>query len=389
MKNLGNISAAVLALISGAVAVVSCEKTSEAPQADSISVSLRTSEGMKGKSGVKEHVFLDVSSNTGWKLEVRYDDEQTGWASLSATEGSGDESSIWMTYGYNGSGKDRALYVIATCGEKKDSAYFIQRSYEPSHSDTPDKVRGWLELPKMSGDNPPFYFHDMTVGGRTYRNYSFYWDKESMVAWWVAYPMFPAILYAGGRTDAWGTLDPKITEKNQPNLRGAYRGGYDRGHQCPSADRSITGSANVQTFYGTNMTPQIGSLNQRGWAQLEGCVRSWTTSFDTLYVCTGCILGSGQWAYDNDDKPVAVPKAYYKALLGLNRPDHYEAIAFYYPHEAYNGDCMQKAMTVKELEEKIAGEKGAVTEFFTNLPLEGINAKKTCNKAAWAQNNFR
>lgn len=43
----------------------------------------------------------------------------------------------------------------------------------------------------------------------------------------------------------------------------SYSGsGFDRGHNCPSADRTSTIAANSSTFYMTNMIPQAPTLNQ-------------------------------------------------------------------------------------------------------------------------------
>ena len=109
-----------------------------------------------------------------------------------------------------------------------------------------------------------------------------------MVAHWVAYPLNRGLIGAGsGRTDAWG-LDPNLPQEHQPVLYESWGVGWlDRGHQIPSADRLRDGD-NQQTFYGTNMTPQIGKkFNQGIWAKLEGKVRSWSDKYDTLYVVTG------------------------------------------------------------------------------------------------------
>lgn len=55
----------------------------------------------------------------------------------------------------------------------------------------------------------------------------------------------------------------------------SYSGsGFDRGHNCPSADRTSTVAANSSTFYMTNMIPQAPTLNQGPWAGLEDFIRN-------------------------------------------------------------------------------------------------------------------
>lgn len=54
--------------------------------------------------------------------------------------------------------------------------------------------------------------------------------------------------------------------------------GFDRGHNCPSADRTTTSSANNSTFLMTNMIPQAPQNNQQTWGNLEGYLRTLVTS---------------------------------------------------------------------------------------------------------------
>jgi endonuclease G, mitochondrial len=54
-----------------------------------------------------------------------------------------------------------------------------------------------------------------------------------------------------------------------------YNGaGFDRGHNCPSADRTSSVSANSSTFLMTNIFPQAPNLNQGPWEGLESFVRN-------------------------------------------------------------------------------------------------------------------
>lgn len=50
--------------------------------------------------------------------------------------------------------------------------------------------------------------------------------------------------------------------------------GYDRGHMCPSGDRTITDADNEATFFMTNMIPQSPDNNQGVWANFESECRS-------------------------------------------------------------------------------------------------------------------
>lgn len=63
--------------------------------------------------------------------------------------------------------------------------------------------------------------------------------------------------------------------------------GFDRGHLCPSADRSSSPEANSATFLMTNITPQTPDLNQGPWEKLETYSRSMARRDGTLYIVSG------------------------------------------------------------------------------------------------------
>lgn len=153
-----------------------------------------------------------------------------------------------------------AMAVAASCGK-------------PAPDPDPAPVggpTGWMELPAMpQTDGLRQFTHRMTVSGRSMRNFSYCWDYDALVSHWVAYPLNAALIGSGSRSNEWG-LDPLLSEAEQPVLYSAYKGGwgYARGHQIPSADR-LSRAANVQTFYGTNMTPQDYDFNGGLWASLE------------------------------------------------------------------------------------------------------------------------
>lgn len=65
------------------------------------------------------------------------------------------------------------------------------------------------------------------------------------------------------------------------------RSGFDRGHVCPSADRSASVEGMSETFLMTNMTPQTGDLNRGPWQKLEGYLRTLVTRGNDVYIYAG------------------------------------------------------------------------------------------------------
>lgn len=63
--------------------------------------------------------------------------------------------------------------------------------------------------------------------------------------------------------------------------------GFDRGHLCPSADRSDTEANNSETFLMTNIMPQAPVLNRGIWKALEDYCRMLVESGNEIYVMAG------------------------------------------------------------------------------------------------------
>ena len=307
---------------------------------------------------------VDVSASGRWVLSLYYPDGAEPWAGLTSTEGRGSKDGIILSYEENLSSQSRSLRVILTTGGQDLAVTFTQSGKSSSEDDPgPDQDPAsdprWLELPALEQNEAcRFYWHDMTLqGGKKSRNYSFLWDRENLVAHWVAYPLCGYYLGDSGRTNAWD-FDPSIPNGLQANLGKGFSG-YDRGHQIPSGDRTGSRSMNTATFYYTNMTPQIGQgLNQTIWADLEGAVRGWSSGIDTLYVVTGAMPVTQTdknitYVEDNSGKDVAVPKYYFKALARrISSTGSYQTIAFKMDQKRYSGnDYAQCALSVNELEE--------------------------------------
>jgi len=255
-------------------------------------------------------------------------------------------------------------------------------------------VPAWMELPAVK-DPSNYHVHTAPIGDKNYRNYSFLYDSGNMVALWVAYPLND--LYTKKtvqRTDKWA-FDPFVAEDAQPayfkagNIYDDGKGGakYNRGHQLPSADRLASTKMNEQTFYFTNIAPQLAdkAFNAGPWEDLESAVRTWSAasnSTDTLYVVTGCMVDKPiEYRKDNNGKQVSIPNAFFKALLRLSG-NSYIGAAFYFDHKDYQGQpstLKQFALPIKELEEKTG------ITFFANLPSETAAKVKAENPK---DNNF-
>ena len=376
-------------LVALLVATVACDRDYDV----ALNVAPRHYE-IDGNQGT-QFVTITAPANGEWAITLTdRKGEPVDWMEVDPPSGVGTKASVTITWNINSTGADRTVVITCFCEGRRAKASVIQKPYNAGSGSFPDKITSdpvprWMELPATNDASLYFISHTSTNGAG--RNYSFYWDVDALVSHWVAYPLNKNLMSSGGRSEVWG-LDPKLPKDKQPWLFSGYTSTtstrYDRGHQLPSADRLVY-AENVQTFYGTNMTPQINDLNAKIWASLEGGVREWSKQFDTLYVVTGCVVkGSTEYAYDNTGKQVTVPTGYYKALLGYDKTrvkgsttQGYTGVAFFLEHKSYpNNDYMAHAMTIDELETKV-GE-----DFFVNLP--GAIGEVLASQVESSKDNF-
>lgn len=322
--------------------------------------------------------FLHVQASGDWSITIEYPEDQPAeWASVKPSTGTGNKS-VTLKVEYYAGVQARKACIVLTAGSKKAELVLTQNGLSVGGGNL-NPSTGWMELPAMpNGSEFGYFTHSMVWNFKKTRNYSFSWDYKNLVAPWVAYPLCKEHSPTGGdRSNEWG-VDPYLPKNLQPVLYRGFSsssGQYDRGHQIPSADRKATSNkehykANVATFYGTNMTPQLASLNQHSWKNLEEKVRLWAGRSDTCYVVTGCITkGSTRTARDNEGKSVTVPTHYYKAILRYSRNSTighsgYSACAILLEHKGYgdNNNFKPYAMSVSDLE-KVTG-----ITYFANLP---------------------
>lgn len=409
LRNIFRNSLGTAALSLFLVLFTGCNKT----PLDSASVSIRN-KFVDTKAGSQ---FLTINASGDWTVTLDTGDgsQEVDWVWFSAWDN--PEGTITVTreeaagkpvvvyYAANLSDKQRSCTIRLTCGAAVSSCELTQ-DRSARHEETPDKIKSdpvpmWLELPATrEGDGRYFISHEMKLGATYFRNYSYYLDVKDIEAYWVAYPLNRWTIGSGSRTNAWGVLDPRVPRENQAVLFGGFGGGYDRGHQCPSADRYTPG-ANEATFYGTNMTPQMSNFNQNIWASLEGSVRTWAGQMDTLYVVTGCdTRGATGSRYDSDGKSITIPTAYFKVLLGYKKSGsigvaggsgsyagRYTGIAFYLKHKSYGvssseirNNLNDSCMSIDELEELLGDD------FFPNLV--GILGEEKAAQVEHARDSF-
>lgn len=97
--------------------------------------------------------------------------------------------------------------------------------------------------------------------------------------------------------------------------------GFDRGHNTPSADRTLTVTDNSATFLMSNMIPQAPTNNQQTWANLENYSRKLVSQGYELYVIMGSYgtggTGSNGYKTTLAGGKVTVPNRIWKVIVVL------------------------------------------------------------------------
>jgi endonuclease G len=104
---------------------------------------------------------------------------------------------------------------------------------------------------------------------------------------WVSWHLSSAWLGSAARQDDFRADAALPTGWFRADAASYSGSGFDRGHNCPSADRTSSVTDNSATFLMTNMIPQAPNNNQRTWAGLENYCRTLVNAGNELYVIMG------------------------------------------------------------------------------------------------------
>ncbi len=127
---------------------------------------------------------------------------------------------------------------------------------------------------------------------------------------WVAWNLTSGDTGSSGRSDFF--VDTTLPAGFYRVLTTDYSGsGYDRGHLCPSGDRTVTVADNEVTFFMSNMMPQAPDNNQGVWASFETYSRSLASAGNEIVIIAGPSLFGGSTIASG----VAIPGYTWKIAL--------------------------------------------------------------------------
>ena len=167
---------------------------------------------------------------------------------------------------------------------------------------------------------------------------------------WVAHMVTKDVLYGTiGRTNDFRP-DPDLKCGSMDSVD-YWNSGYDRGHMAPSADFRWSLKALSESYFYSNMSPQVPELNRGAWSKLENQGREWALDCGELYVITGPILNDKLKKVLQGSLNLSIPEYYYKIILDYKEPD-YKAIAFVMPNINVTQPVLNYVVTIDEVENK-------------------------------------
>lgn len=180
--------------------------------------------------------------------------------------------------------------------------------------------------------------------------YTLQYSEQHEQARWVAYKLFPEFLIKNAKRKNNFKTDPKILT-GSATLKDYKNSGFDRGHLAPAGAMVANQNAMDESFYMSNMSPQVAGFNRGVWKHLEEQVRTWARKKDSLFVVTGPILKNIEKHIGPNN--VSVPKKYYKVLLSFKNKQS-SGIAFLLDNTSSKDELHTFAISIDSIE-KLTG----------------------------------
>ncbi|MFD2891939.1 DNA/RNA non-specific endonuclease [Flavobacterium chuncheonense] len=199
-------------------------------------------------------------------------------------------------------------------------------------------------LPTSTTNN--VYHHDA---------FAFSYAEEYEQSEWVAYYLDSNDMSSVDFERPYFNQDPIVITKSA-DWRNFKKSGYNKGHLCPAADRKSSYELYEQTFFTSNVSPQLYDFNAGIWNRMEQKVRYWAKRYDGVYVLTGGVLSDNLKTIGKEK--VAVPNYFYKIVLTKDRS---KMIGFLVPHQKTSKAIYEFVVSVDTIEQMTG------IDFFPNL----------------------
>lgn len=238
-----------------------------------------------------------------------------------------------------------AVFTVTSC-----------KHHEPQQTDNNNMALGNPSNASVSLANADNYLID-------HKYYIESYNRKKGEPNWVSWHLCSSDL---GQTDRLNNFRPDETLPDgwyEADNNSYKRTGFDKGHNCPSGDRTSTADANSATFLMDNIIPQAPNNNEHTWEHLESYCRNKVKNGNEVYIIMG-VYGTGGtgrngYATTIDNGRINVPAHIWKIAViipegddDLNRIDETtQVIAIDTPNDNnITNNWMNYTCTVKSIE---------------------------------------
>jgi endonuclease G len=151
--------------------------------------------------------------------------------------------------------------------------------------------------------------------------------------------------------------DPQVTPNCSATLADYATVGktHDRGHMSPAKNNTINAEIMSESFFLSNMVPQVANNNRGIWKQLEMQERQWAAAPGTdFYIISGGIFDAGHARTGNG---LGIPTRLYKIIIEKNSK---RVMAYLMPNSALPVADLPKYQTTVQAVEQATGLKFAL-----------------------------
>lgn len=260
------------------------------------------------------HAKYGSDGTSTWNLQASTNSGST-WSNVGSTVTTSSTTLTTATFTVSYAGNVRFRIVKASGGTARINIddFAVQQGAAAAGQDA------HLNLGNPSGATTNTSYPDNYLMSKS--QFALSYNKSKATPNWVAWHLSTAWTGSAARCDCF-TSDATLPSGWYRVVTGDYtNSGFDRGHMCPSADRTLNSTDNAATFLMTNIVPQAPINNQQTWAYLEDYCRTLANAGNELYIYSG-VMGSGGTGSNGSATTIAggkitVPAHVWKVIVVL------------------------------------------------------------------------
>lgn len=269
------------------------------------------------------HAVYGTDGSSTWELQASVN-QGASWSRVGDVQTSTGTSlqNISYTVNYTENVRFRIAKLSGTGNRINIDDFVISGTADPgtgSGGGGGDPISGAVHL---TMGNPSQAITDVNLPNNYLlekEEYVMSYSRDKGTANWVSWHLDEAWMGSASRQDDFRADTTLPSGWYQVGATDYQYSGFDRGHLCPSADRTLSVDDNSNTFFMTNMMPQAPSNNRYAWANLESYCRSMLSGGYEIYIISGGygLGGDGANGYAEylADGKIQIPSNTWKVIM--------------------------------------------------------------------------